>query len=54
MVFLGLEKKVKFYPKLRGHFTYDSAPVSDSKIHYFWRSQHTPIDLFEGSKQHKI
>ncbi|KAG5577227.1 hypothetical protein H5410_057361 [Solanum commersonii] len=41
--------------KLRGLFTFDAAPVSDSpKIHYFCRIQHAPLDIFEESEQHRL
>ncbi|KAG5627846.1 hypothetical protein H5410_013064 [Solanum commersonii] len=42
------------YPqtKLRGLFTFNPASVSDSpKIHFFWRTLHAPVDIFEESEQ---
>ncbi|KAK6774074.1 hypothetical protein RDI58_029313 [Solanum bulbocastanum] len=34
-------------------FSYVATPVlNSSKIHYFWRIQHVPVDIFEESEQH--
>lgn len=39
-------------PKLYGLVTFDAVPLSDSsKIHYFQRLRHAPIDIFDESKQ---